>query len=98
MLVFTVSQMCCPQIGVHGIQIEFPVGGTMKTATYLPEVAAEQGWTKTQAVDSLLRKGGYKEKITDHLRRTLKVTRYQSEKYSLTYDEYIQFCPDHGHR
>lgn len=54
-------------------------------------MAAEQGWTKIQAVDSLLRKGGYQEKITEHLRRTLKVTRYQSEKFTLTYDEYIQF-------
>lgn len=80
------------QIGVHGIQIEFTMGGTTKTATYLPEVAAEQGWTKAQAIDSLLLKGGYKDKITEQLRRTLKVTRYQSEKYCLTYDEYVQFC------
>ena len=82
------------QIGVHGIQIEFVVRETIKTATYLPEVAAEQGWTKTQAIDSLLRKGGYKDKITESFRRTVKVTRYQSEKHSLTYDEYLQFCPN----
>ena len=76
---------------MHGIQIEFSIGGRVKTATYLPEVAAEQGWTKIQAIDSLLRKGGYQDKINEHLRRTLKVTRYQSEKYTLTYDEYVQF-------
>lgn len=86
------------QVGVHGIQIEFILGGTTKTATYLPEVAAEQGWTKTQAIDSLLLKGGYKEKVTEHFRRTLKVTRYQSEKFALTYDEYVQFCPHNTHR
>jgi AMMECR1 domain-containing protein len=80
------------QVGVHGIQIEFSLSGTTKTATYLPEVAAEQGWTKTQAIDSLLLKGGFKDKVTEHLRRALKVTRYQSEKCTLTYDEYIQFC------
>lgn len=92
------SYMYTLQIGVHGIQIEFAVGGTTKTATYLPEVAVEQGWNKTQAIDSLLRKGGYKDKISEHLRRTLKVTRYQSEKYLLTYDEYVQFCQDQTHR
>ena len=75
---------------MHGIQIEFTQGSSTKTATYLPEVAAEQGWTKIQAIDSLLRKGGYKDRITEHFRRTLKVTRYQSEKYSLTYDEYTK--------
>lgn len=78
------------QIGIHGIQIEFIVGDITKTATYLPEVAAEQGWSKTQAIDSLLRKGGYKIKISEHFRRSLKVTRYRSEKYSLTYDEYVK--------
>lgn len=31
------------QIGVHGIQIEFPLKGVLKTATYLPEVSREQG-------------------------------------------------------
>ena len=31
------------QIGIHGIQIEFPLKGVTKTATYLPEVSREQG-------------------------------------------------------
>lgn len=35
--------MTCLQIGVHGIQIEFPLKGAIKTATYLPEVSREQG-------------------------------------------------------
>ena len=69
------------------------LGNESKTATYLPEVAVEQGWTKIQAIDSLLRKGGFKDKITEQLRRTLKTTRYQSVKYSLTYDEYMTFRP-----
>jgi len=33
----------CDQIGIHGIQIEFPLKGTLKTATYLPEISREQG-------------------------------------------------------
>jgi len=53
-------------------------------------VAAEQGWTKMQAIDSLLRKGGYRDRISESFRLSLKVTRYQSEKYCLTYDEYIK--------
>ena len=75
---------------MHGIQIEFPIGNTTKTATYLPEVAREQGWTKLQAVDSLLRKGGFKETITESVRQRIKLVRYQSEKCTVTYEEYIR--------
>ena len=78
------------KIGMHGIQIEFPMGNTTKTATYLPEVAREQGWTKLQAVDSLLRKGGFKDAITEAVRQRIKLIRYQSEKCTVTYEEYIR--------
>lgn len=76
------------EIGIHGIQIEFTDGGVLKTATYLPEVVKEQGWTKEQAIDSLLRKGNCKSPVTEEYRRTIKLTRYQTEKYVVTYDEY----------
>ena len=33
------------EIGIHGIRIEFHSDrGSRRTATYLPEVATEQGW------------------------------------------------------
>ncbi len=78
-------------MGVHGIQIEFPLKGRLKTATYLPEVAQEQGWTKTQAVDSLLRKGGYSEFVTEEFRsHSVRVTRYRTEKCIVSYEEYLR--------
>ncbi|KAG1142094.1 hypothetical protein G6F38_007974 [Rhizopus arrhizus] len=53
------------EIGVHGIWIEFiQQDGEKETATYLPEVIKEQGWTKEEAIRSLLRKGGYYGNIT----------------------------------
>ena len=67
----------------------------MKTATYLPEVASEQGWSKHEAIDSLLRKGGYKELITQEMRQSIKLTRYRSEKCSLTYEEYCRIQRRH---
>ena len=49
------------RVGKHGIRIEFlNEKGHKKTATYLPEVAIEQGWDAVQTIDSLLRKGGYR--------------------------------------
>ena len=53
-------------------------------ATYLPEVALEQGWTKIEAIDSLLRKGGFVGKITEDVRRKIVLTRYQSSKHTVT--------------
>lgn len=77
------------QIGKHGIWIEFvDEHGQTRTATYLPEVAAEQKWDHTETLDSLLRKGKYKAIITDAYRHSVKVTRYQSQKIRATYDEW----------
>ncbi|KAM9846983.1 nuclear protein AMMECR1 isoform 1-T1 [Aulostomus maculatus] len=64
------------EVGVHGIRIEFfNEKGSKRTATYLPEVAKEQGWDHIQTIDSLLRKGGYKAPITNDFRKTIKLTR-----------------------
>lgn len=78
------------EIGVHGIRIEFTNDkGSKRTATYLPEVAPEQGWDRIQTIDSLLRKGGFKGSITNDIRRSIKLTRYQSEKMTVSYQEYM---------
>jgi len=77
------------QVGVHGIRIEFHnERGSKRTATYLPEVAPEQGWNQTQTIDSLLRKGGFKGNVTPEVRASIKLTRYQSEKVAASYMDY----------
>eukprot|EP00047_Mylnosiga_fluctuans_P011381 m.21010 g.21010 ORF g.21010 m.21010 type:complete len:233 (+) comp3585_c0_seq2:949-1647(+) len=77
------------EIGIHGIRIEFVNEKERTTsATYLPEVAAEQGWTKLETIDSLLRKGGYRATITDEFRRTIRLTRYQSVKATCSYNDW----------
>ncbi len=83
-------------IGVHGIRIEFPCNGSKRTATYLPEVAAEQCWDKVQTIDSLLRKGGFKGPVTPEVRRSIRLVRYQSEKMSVAYNDYLQHCRQRG--
>ncbi|CAF4846315.1 unnamed protein product [Pieris macdunnoughi] len=78
------------KLGKHGIRIEFVnERGSKRTATYLPQVATEQGWDQIQTIDSLLRKGGYKAAITADMRRSIKLTRYQSEEISASYNDYI---------
>ncbi|XP_078732222.1 AMMECR1-like protein isoform X1 [Lampetra fluviatilis] len=78
------------EVGVHGIRIEFcNEKGVKRTATYLPEVAKEQGWDQIQTIDSLLRKGGYKAPISTDFRKTIKLTRYRSEKVTVSYSDYL---------
>ncbi|XP_075429578.1 nuclear protein AMMECR1 isoform X2 [Ascaphus truei] len=84
------------EVGVHGIRIEFiNEKGSKRTATYLPEVAKEQGWDHIQTIDSLLRKGGYKAAIGNDFRKTIKLTRYRSEKMTMSYAEYLSHRQHH---
>ncbi|XP_069473907.1 AMMECR1-like protein [Ambystoma mexicanum] len=88
------------EVGVHGIRIEFiNEKGVKRTATYLPEVAKEQDWDQIQTIDSLLRKGGFKAPISNEFRKSIKLTRYRSEKVTIGYAEYIasrQHCFPNG--
>lgn len=80
------------EVGTHGIIIEFddPDTRTRRSATYLPEVAPEQGWDAQEAVESLCRKAGYHGHVSERLLRALRLTRYQSAKHLLTYDDYLK--------
>lgn len=78
------------EVGQHGIRIEFiNEKGHKKTATYLPEVAPEQGWDRIMTIDSLLRKGGYKGPINHDIRKNIRLTRYRSEKMTMSYNDYV---------
>ncbi|EME30956.1 AMMECR1 family [Galdieria sulphuraria] len=77
------------QVGVHGVIIDFLDKGSAYSATYLPEVCLEQGWTKEQCISSLIRKSGYRNTISESLLKTIRLTRYSSKKYSLSYSEYL---------
>ena len=77
-------------VGVHGIVLSFvdPEARRQRSATYLPEVAREQGWNQREAVDSLMRKAGYGGPLSDALRASASVTRYQSSKAALDFEAY----------
>ncbi|CAF2103581.1 unnamed protein product [Rotaria magnacalcarata] len=78
-------------VGIHGIRIEyFNERGAKRSATYLPEVAHENGWNHIQTIDSLLRKGGYRAPITSDIRKSVHVTRYKSEKLTLHYNDFAE--------
>ncbi|CAK9223789.1 unnamed protein product [Sphagnum troendelagicum] len=80
------------EIGKHGMILEFTDPESVRrSATYLPEVAAQEGWTKVETVDSLVRKAGYMGPLTESMRRKFRITRYQSSLYTMHYSEYAAY-------
>ena len=77
-------------LGTHGLRISFRDRSRRFSATYLPDVAVEQGWTKEETIVSLMRKAGWNGR-KDEWRKVddLKVVRYQGKKASLPYQDYL---------
>ena len=65
------------EVGTHGLIVDFadPSSGARRSATYLPEIAAREGWSRRYTVESLLRKAGYDGPISDKLLASLTVVR-----------------------
>ena len=89
--------------GVHGIRIAFPHPQSPSrrrlSATYLPDVCTEQGWTKDECLESLMRKAGYDPSYSSRGTngglmgwrgvQGLKVERYRALKGRISYDGYV---------
>lgn len=79
------------EIGMHGLITEFrdPDTSEKRNATYLPEIAAAEGWTKQGTIDSLIYKAGFVGHVSNRLREGLTLTRYQSTAHEMTHQEYV---------
>ncbi|KAH8727173.1 AMMECR1 domain-containing protein [Phaeosphaeriaceae sp. PMI808] len=75
-------------IGTHGLRISFTYHNRRYGATYLPDVAREQGWTKEETLVSLMRKAGWNGKKDEWNKVELKVVRYQGLKVGLGFEEW----------
>ena len=76
------------EVGIHGIDIDFEdEKGNDYSATFLPEVAEEEGWDQRTTLKYLVRKAGYNGSL-DKVLSGIKVTRYQSIKKTISYNEY----------
>ncbi|KAL9085980.1 MAG: hypothetical protein Q9165_007342 [Trypethelium subeluteriae] len=85
----TVSDPMSWDIGKHGLRISFNYHGHRYGATYLPDVAKEQGWTKEETLVSLMRKAGWTGRKDDWTKvDSLQVIRYQGKKEQLGYREW----------
>ncbi|KAI9684099.1 MAG: hypothetical protein M1829_003369 [Trizodia sp. TS-e1964] len=78
------------EIGTHGLRISFTYHSKRLGATYLPDVALEQGWSKEETLISLMRKAGWAGKRADwRLVPGLQVVRYQGKKAAVGYPEWM---------
>lgn len=79
-------------LGTHGIRIAFSHHNKRYGATYLPDVAVEQGWTKEQTIVSLMRKAGWEGRNADWKKVVdLKVVRYKGQKASVGYRDWREW-------
>ena len=74
------------EIGKHGIDIKFG----KYSATFLPEVAVEHKMDKRTTLENLIEKAGYYGNLED-IEKKIKLTRYQSIKLFMSYEEYINY-------
>lgn len=82
-------------LGLHGIRISFLLHGRKYGATYLPDVAKEQGWTKEETVVSLMRKAGWNGSSSAWLKAWRdgkgELVRYQGKQVGMEYAEWRRF-------
>ena len=75
-------------VGTHGIDIEFEDNkGQSFTSTFLPEVAEDEGWDQRTTLKYLVQKAGYMGSL-DKIIQNIKLTRYQSLKKTISYNQY----------
>lgn len=75
-------------LGTHGLRISFVHRGRRHGATYLPDVASEQGWTKEETLVSLMRKAGWMGRREKWTEIEVDCVRYQGKKETLEFGEY----------
>ena len=79
------------ELGRHGLRIAFYYHGRRYGATYLPDVAVEQGWTKEETVVSLMRKAGWVGKRERWAEVEMEVVRYQGRKERVAWGEFREW-------
>ena len=82
---------------MHGLSIELAsrdAPGGVWHATYLPEIALRERWSRRETMESLLRKAGFKGRVGEVVLLSIALTRYQSSKRSCTYAQYVAAAAD----
>jgi uncharacterized protein (TIGR00296 family) len=76
------------ELGRHGVRVSIHRNGRTYGATFLPDVAVEQGWTKEETIDHCVRKSGYRYPFELD---EISVVRYEGVKVGCDYEEYQEY-------
>jgi uncharacterized protein (TIGR00296 family) len=80
------------EVGPHGVRIDFYDSRNVpRSATFLPSVAVQFGYTRTQTIERLVEKAGCNEPLTKKLVAKIKCIRFQSSEIHIPYEEYLQY-------
>jgi uncharacterized protein (TIGR00296 family) len=78
-------------VGTHGVRIDFyDSRNVQRSATFLPSVAVQFGYTRTQTIERLVEKAGCDEPLTKKLVAKIKCIRFQSSEIHTPYEDYLQ--------
>lgn len=83
------------EVGTHGVRASFKHRNRRLSATFLPDVALEQGWDKETTLIHLAQKAGLDNsfKFSD-IEDKIQLTRYQGDKSKINYHEYEELIAD----
>eukprot|EP01059_Diplonema_ambulator_P013860 TRINITY_DN24556_c3_g1_i2.p1 TRINITY_DN24556_c3_g1~~TRINITY_DN24556_c3_g1_i2.p1 ORF type:complete len:209 (+),score=29.61 TRINITY_DN24556_c3_g1_i2:51-677(+) len=74
--------------GKHGVYISLNKDRRNYSATFLPSVIIDQGWSKHQTFEHLLAKSGYRGAPTRDIFELCEVHTYEGSKEKITYGDY----------
>lgn len=63
--------------------------GRPLSATFLPDVPPEQGWSREATLDHAILKAGFRGAVDDAVRARCRVVRYQSRKVLVSYRDWV---------
>ncbi|AGO10946.1 AaceriAFR560Wp [[Ashbya] aceris (nom. inval.)] len=84
------------KVGRHGVILRFrhPTTGRTCSATFLPEVMVEQGWSQLETFENLIEKAGcwqhVDELMDNYDRYFIEVITYRGDKSEISYDDFVK--------
>jgi len=80
------------EVGIHGIRIDFiDSDGVQRSATFLPHVAEQFGYTRKQTIERLVEKSGCEAPLTKKMAKKIKTIRFQASSSAGSYEEYLRY-------
>jgi len=79
------------EVGIHGIRIDFYDNeNVQRSATFLPHVASQFGYTQKQTIERLVEKAGTDDRVDKKYAQRIKTTRFQASLCDVAHDDWAK--------